>query len=527
VTRVRNADDFLLEYRNARQQYDTVFGPGVSKLRQKLVGSPHGAKARLNDLLEAHLRCYLVNALLGALNWRVGLKPEEGLPNLYLEAPVASVDTDRVQFLDYLGLERKTGHPALIIETKRPATPLPQLARPALAAHRHTPVILAEQEVAQALASGLAGERLRGQWTEWLRKLAEYVRSVHKAGAIPRRVVVTNGEWLIVFLDPGDAFLEEGTRNPAKIAVFLPDSRGKRSAVEKHYLDVFRYLEYHNVVGEIPSLEPGELPFHIGNLQVESVMHGLKLVYVEQPGVYQSRPVIKVAPVVVLRLRHWAWILVESRRNEYELPHDNGGKALAKHFDEVRDDAEALLRKVNEKLGTELTPLSLREHYEDDSAFQDLRGVTEFEPGRFLIVTGEETHYIRRRTSIRDCPYHDWAACNAQHVASDPGPIQLRSVKPRSFFRSGEPHHCAHSDVLAAKGSPVRPYNRHLCGCRSASDGQAFCEIWRFEMHLCCRACAFEEVCSAAAAFRLPCPACQPRKRGDVTQDQASPQART
>jgi hypothetical protein len=33
-----------------------------------------------------------------------------------------------------------------------------------------------------------------------------------------------------------------------------------------------------------------------------------------------------------------------------------------------------------------------------------------------------------------------------------------------------------------------------------------FCEIWKFEEHLCCRTCAFEEVCTKAEVFSgLPC----------------------
>jgi hypothetical protein len=46
--------------------------------------------------------------------------------------------------------------------------------------------------------------------------------------------------------------------------------------------------------------------------------------------------------------------------------------------------------------------------------------------------------------------------------------------------------------------------NLDRCGPRRGTIGQAFCEIARFEEHLCCRACAFEEVCTQAHAFHLP-----------------------
>jgi len=76
-----------------------------------------------------------------------------------------------------------------------------------------------------------------------------------------------------------------------------------------------------------------------------------------------------------------------------------------------------------------------------------------------------------------------------------------------------EPHHCAHRDVISAKGTPITPANRSQCGPRSGRDGQAFCEIWRFEQHLCCRTCAFEEVCLKVAVFQLPC-----RREGNANQ---------
>ena len=76
--------------------------------------------------------------------------------------------------------------------------------------------------------------------------------------------------------------------------------------------------------------------------------------------------------------------------------------------------------------------------------------------------------------------------------------IESRSTEPRSFFYSGEDHHCTHREVARAKSSQVTPGNRESCGSRSGRDFDPFCEIWGFERHLCCRSCIFEEVCTAA-----------------------------
>ena len=133
------------------------------------------------------------------------------------------------------------------------------------------------------------------------------------------------------------------------------------------------------------------------------------------------------------------------------------------------------------------------------------KAITIFPDEEYFILTGQQTHYLLPEPSVRECPYHEWAHSKTLGVAALPGPITVPSVEARSFFRSGETHHCAHRNVALAKSSEVTAENRPRCGQRSADDGQAFCEIWGFERRLCCRTCAFEHVCTEAQAFRLPC----------------------
>ena len=76
-------------------------------------------------MLEAHAREFMVNSVLEALNWRMSIAGDEYLPNLVPEAPLQSVGRDTTRFLDYLGLERETDRPLLIVESKRPSSKLP------------------------------------------------------------------------------------------------------------------------------------------------------------------------------------------------------------------------------------------------------------------------------------------------------------------------------------------------------------------------------------------------------------------
>jgi hypothetical protein len=486
VSRVRNADEFLLEFRRIRKAYEGLF-PLITQIRAKYTGEPE--KGVVDQSLEAHAREYAVNAFLAALNWRLNARPEDGLPSLIPEVPIRSEERGSIRFLDYLGLESHTVNPLMIVETKRPNAQLPSSWEPASTYLDYSEVV----------SRGLAGEPLKGEWNAWLQDLRDYLDSAYaRAEKVPKRVVMTNGNWLIVFLDPSDAFQEGGTRDPDRVLVFRDNTE-----IESRFSELFLRLEYQQVLGETPALTPVELSFHLSSEVVDRAMHGLHLRYVDQCGIYQHSPVIKVAPVVFVRSMYGGWLRVETPPHEYELPHKTD--RLQRHLDEVHRAARDLLAEVNRRLGTSLSPFPLSRHYEGEDGFEALRGVVENSENEYLVVTGEATHYLLPRPSVPNCPYHDWTACNRAGVAFGPAPIVARSTSPRSFFISEELHHCAHRDVNSAKAALITSANRQRCGARSGQEGQAFCEIWRFELHLCCRTCAFEGACTKATVFQLPC----------------------
>lgn len=485
LSRVRNADEFLLRFRGIRNKYEMLFAPRIAQIRGKYAGAPE--QNLLDQELEIHAREYFVNAFLAALNWRLDARPEDGLPNLIPESPIRSDERSTVRFLDYLGLEKQTGNPLLIVETKRPSAPFLRLMKSV------------ETTYSEVVSRGLAGDQLNGEWNTWLRDLGDYVRSSYnRAQKIPRRVIITNTKWLIIFLDPSDAFQEDGTCDPSRILVFKDDTE-----IERNFREIFLQLEYQQVLGETPALTLGELSFHLSAEAVDRMMHGLRLRYIEQPGIYHYSPVIKVAPVGFIRSRYGGWLRVEIPPKEYELPHECD--RLQDHLDQVRRAAEDLIDEVNRRLSTSIGTYPLSKHYEDEDAFEALRGVVENGEDEYLVVTGETTHYVLQHPSDSSCRFHDWTVCSGAGIAANPGPVVARSTSPRSFFLSAEPHHCAHRDVTSAKATQITSVNRLRCGPRSRKESQAFCEIWSFEQHLCCRACVFGEVCTKATAFQLPC----------------------
>jgi hypothetical protein len=262
-------------------------------------------------------------------------------------------------------------------------------------------------------------------------------------------------------------------------------------------------LEYGAVSGKIEPLEIAELGFWVDKASITKIMHGIRLAYSEVPGIHAPpSPVVKIAPILFLGTRFGTWVTVKSSGRDETLPHD--ANWLGEHLARIQEAAKRLLQETRGVIGKVIEPLHLVEHYEDDS-FDALPGVREDTEGHFVIVTGSETHYLRTSPTVPDCPWHDWPRARGNGCATEVGPLLTRSVQPRAFFTSGEVHHCAHRGVKAAKSIPISAQNRGACGSRSGVDGQAFCEIWRFETQLCCRTCAFESVCTKVELFQLPC----------------------
>lgn len=282
-------------------------------------------------------------------------------------------------------------------------------------------------------------------------------------------MAITTGKWLVVFADPSDRFLPTGSRDANRIYVFGIDDEGNNHGelISDNYGKIFELLEHQHVLGETPPLSLGEVGFHISGEQIDQAMHGLRLLYIEQPGFLVASPVIKVMPIVFVRSLNGSWLTVESGR---EIPIPDKSEQLPQHLELVQETAIILLREINSRLGTDLGAQRIEDHFTSVGDFEILRGVAE-EPKRSptsdkrTIVTGQYSHYFRLKPSVTACPHHDWKNSNANSCAQPPlVPIIKRTTKPRAFFFSGENHHCAHREVSDAKSSEITPENKERCG---------------------------------------------------------------
>jgi hypothetical protein len=388
VKRIRNSDDFSTRIRCLHDEYNYNYRPLIEAIRKQYAVEPESIKLEkeklLDNSLEHHTRQYVVDHFLKALNWHF----ETDLPNLVAEAPVYSVGEKTTRFLDYLGVDEHGQKALLIVETKRPNSKLP------LPKGNRTGKPPRGESYESLISLSLSdNNQLTEEWQDWLKTLRDYSQSI-KVGSnqSPKRVIITNGDWLVIFSDPENTF---SSQSPNQNNIFVYENW---SEIEEKSGEVFRLLEYHEVLGIAPSLSLGEINFHLNPGKLDRAMFGVRLMYLEDPDFYlDSSPRIKVVPIIFIRSINGVWFRVEAQNPNHTQLIPNNSNYLEQHLTEFELLAFDLLNKINEKLETYLICNSLDEHYNDPNLFSELTPITKINNSQceeFLIVTGKNTHYL-------------------------------------------------------------------------------------------------------------------------------------
>ncbi len=482
MMRVANEHDFGVELAQARISYED-FAKRLDAQRLQLAPAVQWAAGSVPEL-EAHARVY-VDAVLGSLNWQVNLAGWE-TPDLVRESPIRSKKSRTVRFLDYLGCSVDSNtrklRPLMLVETKRPQADLFKSKQ--------------RESKASVLSRALRkGKVLTAGWHEWMDDLRDYVRSVASAlGAAPARVVLTNGDWWIVFSDPTSAFIDDGS-DPTESTIHIFEDFVE---FEKRKREIFNLLEHRRVQGQVRSVELGELAFLVEPVDVSGVMHALKVRYCPVHEVNDSSyPNLSVAPVVVLHLRS-GWLIVEGAKHVFRVPISHGphGSTLEAHLAQVDTAARQLLQDVAKRLGRSFSPNAIEFSMRGASVGPGLVQVLGNQ--LYLLVTGDRTHFLGIGPEDPACKFHSFRDAHSSGFAARLQ-ILAPAVEPRALFVDGHVSHCAHGNVETSKRtSPAQP------GV-GLEPGEAFCPLWPIEQRLCCRTCAFESVCTSSRFFHLPC----------------------
>lgn len=515
----RSATDFEKKFRKIRDDYRYTYIQEIESLLRLPTNTTFASKAdelkkieerRIShDVLEYQIRLWVIDGFLRSLNW-IQNSPWNSKPQFINMAPEMTVTSGKgtKRRMDYFGYESDSRRPLLIVEAKRPSDELPkpnQSARLTLDATKLSPDVagITRGAVAIQIAKGLRKKTmLPKEWPKWLESLKDYVKSVKsQTGEYPLRVVLTNGEWCVIFVTPAKSLASDDDVTPEDIRVFISSQEMLQNAGE-----IFSLLEHHRVLGKAPELKPGEMRSVMDVNQIERLAFGLKLRYEAPPTVgISSLPFVTVVPLVLARSVGYSWVRISGNERPRQIPDEYTPQHLTFHLSVVQADADSLMTSVRDQLDHIPPVCSVEEHYSSHDSFAAHAGVVK--SGEcYVLFTGQNAHYFRQAPTVQGCGYHDWVGCRKDGVEQgDSGVYGKWVVEPRAFFESGTDHHCAHRDVYGAKHSPITPANRSRSGSRSGQDDYAFCEIAPFEDYLCCRTCVFEQVCTGSETLRLPC----------------------
>jgi hypothetical protein len=451
----------------------------------------------VDDLLEHRTRRHVIDPMLCALGWNLA---DPG--QVTEEARSWDEKNDRLYF-DYLGLTRQL-FPVLLVEAKGVDAEGPR--RPRRTPPKGDDMAALVAEALRLIHTGETPNAVLQQWIDWLDTLRTYVRSLEPAKqATLKRVVITSGQWLIVFTNPVATLITDSSPNAADIRCFV-----SFDDLEERHGELYRLLARPRLVNTLPLAF--DLPEALGLLDpaaVDAMYRGV-IVTTKLSGAERSPyPTRTVYPAVVLISANRSFAVVDFGGEHLEEPRKVG--ELAGFLSTLEARGDAFQARVLDRLGrADLTPTALTSYpvsIRDAAEMIDaeplpastaalaaantperphlVRAVGE-RPGdtSHLVITGQSWFHKTLEPFGPDCAFHSFIEARKQGVSAGQ---PKADVQPSSFTTTPEVQHCEHVDILGLR--------------------QNICQVQAIETHLCCRACVFHGICwpTAADLARLPC----------------------
>ncbi|WP_454772839.1 hypothetical protein [Janthinobacterium tructae] len=470
--------EFRRQIANLKTNYETIHLPEIER-------ATAAAQKKMTDALkgqgrtivrEAQVRQYLLDPTLTFLGWDLG-NPSAILVE---DAVDAAKEGEHRRFMDYHGKEMKpcgVDTSLLIVEAKRPSVLLPG---PSITSSENLSV-----EIVNAFAAIRSGKskckHFTADWFDRLNTLADYTTRVkQQSGDAPSRVVITNGEWFIVFLNPESALIG---KNPSADEVLVFQNLDE---VAERANEFCESLEYASLSSKIPTQHPTDLQkfASIG----EDVRAALA-VELSFNVIGNIQPSMAVRVYARVRTMRGVWIKF---RKDYEPPYEiMPGKQDAfieriGILQELANDLIAELRKYANV--TVMTPNEAELVAADDgmvSGWHSSALNSSPSPELHYLTLGDGAFYVTSHDAFDDCSFHSFGPCLNAGSAATTQPIIRQSRTPPVYFPSGSKMHCAHKNVHAGR------------------DGK--CILQSFETHMCCQRCTYLTRCWPNGTDALPC----------------------
>lgn len=422
---------------------------------------------------EAQVRKYIIDPMLEALGWKLN-DPEA----MIVEAGVEPLDnSSHRRFLDYFGTGRIDECKAsLLVEAKRLSHELP----------KHEKGMDLKQVMVDALkaaqkAKGSAKEKgkrgpLSVEWLDVLTTLFDYVERLDSGehGA-PRKVLLTNGEWLIVFTDPMKTLVnKEIATNDLLVVANLEEASGAAVALfaQLSFESLTDELQEQNVVDLCRFVAPDGEP--------------LPAVFAVEisTGELGKRPLMGVQPTVAVQIPGGGWMRFMNPALEHHVLRSEA--ELASDMGAINKQAETLVAKLRHHRDIRLVDAAAFENSSPKiPKFPSTLLLRRVADNRFVMYLGKSTHPFVEPGEFAGCPYHWHGNASKEGVAANTTPILRPSIEPPAYFPSGSVRHCAHAEVHALRATK--------------------CAIQAMDSFLCCRACALQTRCWPDGAPNFPC----------------------
>jgi hypothetical protein len=441
---------------------------------------PEFAGAEVGDPHEHTTRVHFLDELIGLLGWSLGLGG-----NMAEEARLRG---DTTTFMDYLGVEAGTNAPALLIEAKAWDKPF---LEPRRKEAFEAPTLLGDGINHWRVGGEAKNSPVAGLWHSYINQVGNYVKGLKdRHGHTLPRAVITSGQWIVVFIDPVQAFIE-GTVEDVKIKIF------RKQNFKAQASELFGLISKRALAAETPfSVRPTQVLNYLTKDSLVACFHALHVSY-EASGtpVFGRKPRVLIYPALVLQGADNMLLTVLEESEEFLLEYTKdeatGELSLGPHVEGLATGAKALLVRTGEQLDLELRaaptvdfPGYPREPMHGHAILKPLVRSNPKERDNWIIVIGQATHFVKDRPEV-ECRFHKWSACD--RLAAGPSAISRPMLSsPRALFIDEAPHHCAHRDVVDHR--------------------EPRCQIQMVEERLCCRGCSFASMCwPGSSTLPLPC----------------------
>jgi len=462
-----------------------------------------GVTAPPKDLLERTTRRFIVDPFLNALDWS-----PDSIPDLTEEARARTTGDERLYF-DYLGLDRATRTPILIVEAKGFDVEAPR--RPYQGAPNANDMSALIAEAVDALKAGNTSRPVISAWAEFLGDMRTYVLSLGELGRTTlKRAVMSSGQWIIVFTDPWAVFGDTSPANVEHIRCYVgvEDILARKDEL----YDLLHRARLADTLGLMLTVAEALEMLDGANLG-ECFRAALVTTSTNVGASKQPFPTRLVYPALIVRTGE-RWFTITDMNDPVFEPKFGKADQIEEFLEELETVGARLETNLSRSMGRNFAPLPIEvfpgfeepalNEVDNPAALAPLPGSTTHRrkteslskrflthtgspgaPPEFVVVTGEHRFYKFNKQRGSTCAFHYWKDARNQGAAFDE---RHKGYILSSFTEDGQDRHCANAHVVSLRKDR--------------------CQLEAIETHLCCQACLFADICwkSNDDRGRLSCP---------------------